>query len=207
MSHLSSAIHNTGHYHARARPVCSSSSCARSANNGHSRRSSRVLASLNLATRDARAVTNESAYRLQRTCAESAAGMLCLVFVRSQFGAGQRRIWGRRPRPSDGKIKGARCGQVGEVKKSGISASCGDVRFWPTTSVAIGSIRSSGRRASASPTPRLSKCPCRRSSTRPNSRPCRRCSRRAARRSLLRVSPATRHCSPASAFAPVAAWR
>jgi len=38
MSALSSAIHNIGHYHA---------------NNGHNRRSSCVLASLDLATRDA----------------------------------------------------------------------------------------------------------------------------------------------------------
>jgi hypothetical protein len=34
MSALSSAIHNTGHYHVRPRPVCLSPSCARSANNG-----------------------------------------------------------------------------------------------------------------------------------------------------------------------------
>ena len=34
MSDLSSAIHNTGHYHVRPRPVCLSPSCARSANNG-----------------------------------------------------------------------------------------------------------------------------------------------------------------------------
>ncbi|MFL6823527.1 MAG: hypothetical protein ACJ8FA_13245 [Xanthobacteraceae bacterium] len=31
MSDLSSAIHNTGHYHVRPRPVCLPSSCARSA--------------------------------------------------------------------------------------------------------------------------------------------------------------------------------
>jgi hypothetical protein len=66
-SALSSAIHNTGHYHVRPRPVCLSPSCARSAKNQHSRRSSCVLASLDLATRDARTVTNESAYRLQQT--------------------------------------------------------------------------------------------------------------------------------------------
>jgi len=56
MSALSSAIHNIGHYHA---------------NNGHNRRSSCVLASLDLATRDARTVTNDAAYRLQQTCARS----------------------------------------------------------------------------------------------------------------------------------------
>ena len=30
-----SAIHNTGHFHVRPRPVCLPPSCARSANNGH----------------------------------------------------------------------------------------------------------------------------------------------------------------------------
>src|SRR6266487_6176826 len=68
MSALSSAIHSTGHYHVRPRPICLPLSCARSANNGHSRCSSCVLASLDLATRDARTVTNDSAYRLQQTC-------------------------------------------------------------------------------------------------------------------------------------------
>ena len=53
MSDLSSAIHNTGHYHVRPRPVCLAPSCARSANNGPNRRSSCVLASLDLATRNA----------------------------------------------------------------------------------------------------------------------------------------------------------
>jgi hypothetical protein len=49
MSALSSAIHNTGHYHVRPRPVCLPPSCALSANNGHSRRSPCVLASVDLA--------------------------------------------------------------------------------------------------------------------------------------------------------------
>ena len=79
MSALSSAIHNTGHYHVRPRPVCLPPSCARSANNGHSRRSSCVLASLDLVTRDARTVTNGLAYRLPQTCDRSAAGVLGLV--------------------------------------------------------------------------------------------------------------------------------
>src|SRR5712692_4592283 len=43
-----------GHYHVRPRPVGLPPSRARSANNGHSCRSSCVLASLDLATRDAR---------------------------------------------------------------------------------------------------------------------------------------------------------
>jgi hypothetical protein len=38
MSALTSAIHNTRHYHVRPRPVCLSSSCTGSANNGHSSR-------------------------------------------------------------------------------------------------------------------------------------------------------------------------
>jgi len=42
------------------------------------------LASLDLAPRDALAVTNDSAYRLQRTYAESAAWVFCLILSRSQ---------------------------------------------------------------------------------------------------------------------------
>jgi hypothetical protein len=38
------------------------------------------MASLDLTTRDARAVTKDSAYRLQRTCAEPAAGVPGLFF-------------------------------------------------------------------------------------------------------------------------------
>src|SRR5258708_33172885 len=91
VSALSSAIYNTGHYSVRPRPVCLPPSCARSANNGHSRRSSCVLASLDLATRDARTVTDDSAYRLQQTCERSAAGALVWFFVRSQFGEELRR--------------------------------------------------------------------------------------------------------------------
>src|SRR6266436_5116700 len=63
----------------------------RSANNGHSCRSSCVLASLDLATRDAPTVTNDSAYRLQQTCERSAAGVLVWFFVQSQFCEGLRR--------------------------------------------------------------------------------------------------------------------
>jgi hypothetical protein len=73
---LSSAIHNNGHYYVRPRPVCLSLSCARSAKNRHSRRSSCVLASLDLATRDARAATQElgisTATNLRRTRRQSA---------------------------------------------------------------------------------------------------------------------------------------
>jgi hypothetical protein len=43
------------------------------------------LASLDLAPRDALAVTNDSAYRLQRTYAESAAWVFCLILSRSQL--------------------------------------------------------------------------------------------------------------------------
>ena len=50
---------------------------------------------VDLATRDARAVTKDSAYRMQRTCAESAAGCLVWFIVRSQFGEGSRRDGGK----------------------------------------------------------------------------------------------------------------
>jgi hypothetical protein len=116
MSALSSAIHSTGHYHVRPRPICLPLSCARSARNGHSRCSSCVLALLDLATRDARTVTNDSAYRLQQTCERSAAGVLvwfCSIEVWRRA-AQQRR--GAERRPSDGKIKGARCAPVGRQK-------------------------------------------------------------------------------------------
>ena len=46
MSALSSAVHNAGHYHLQPRPVCLSPSCVRSANNEHSHRGSRILASV-----------------------------------------------------------------------------------------------------------------------------------------------------------------
>jgi hypothetical protein len=49
------------------------------------------LASLDLATRDARTVTKDSAYRLQRTCGNLLPGCLVWFFVRSQFGEGSRR--------------------------------------------------------------------------------------------------------------------
>jgi hypothetical protein len=76
------------------RPVCLSPSCFRSAKNRHSRRSSCVLASLDLATRDARAATKDRASRLQRTCAEPAARVLGLIFFGSQFSEGPRRNGG-----------------------------------------------------------------------------------------------------------------
>jgi hypothetical protein len=117
MSDLSSATDNTGHYHVRPRPVCLSSSCARSAKHRHCSCRSRALASVDLTTRDPRAVTKDSAYRLQRTCAESAAGVLGLVFC--PIAVWRRIAQGRREadcRPSDGKIKGARCAAVGRQK-------------------------------------------------------------------------------------------
>ncbi|SRR6266545_1552173 len=52
ISDLSSAIH--GHYDVRPRPVCLSSSCARSAKHRHCSCRSRALASVDLATRDGR---------------------------------------------------------------------------------------------------------------------------------------------------------
>jgi hypothetical protein len=75
------------------------------------------LASLALATRDARAVTHDSAYRLQRTCLGSAARVLGLVFC--LIAVWRRIAQGRQEadrRPGDGKIKGARCGPVGRQK-------------------------------------------------------------------------------------------
>jgi len=48
MFDLSSAIHKTGHYHVRPRPVGLLPSCVRSANNGQNRHSSCALASLDL---------------------------------------------------------------------------------------------------------------------------------------------------------------
>jgi hypothetical protein len=96
MSVFSSAIDNTGHYHVRPRHVSLSPSCARSANNGHSYRSSCVVASLDLATRYARAVTKDSGYRLQRTCAESDAGVLGLVFFDRSWANDRARTAGSR---------------------------------------------------------------------------------------------------------------
>ncbi len=52
MSALSSAIHNTARHYVQLRPVCLSPSCVQSANNGYSRDSSCVLASVDLARRD-----------------------------------------------------------------------------------------------------------------------------------------------------------
>src|ERR1700730_9827905 len=88
-------IHNTGHYHVRPRGVCLVAFlhpiCERRARPPQLLR----LASLDLATRDARAITKDSAYRLQRTCAESAAGVPGPFFVRSKFGEGSRREGGK----------------------------------------------------------------------------------------------------------------
>jgi hypothetical protein len=131
MSALSSAIHNTGHYHVRPRPVCLPPSCARSANKGHSRRSSCVLASLDLATRDARTVTNDSAYRLQQTCERSAAGVLGLVFCSiAVWRRTSQERWEADCRPSDGKIKGreVRGGRAAEKHRQ-ITARCANCRL------------------------------------------------------------------------------
>jgi hypothetical protein len=89
-----------------------SSSCARSANNGAQQPQLLRLALLDLATPDARAFTKDSTYQLQRTCAESAAGVLGLVFrpiAVWRRTAQERR--GANRRPSDGNIKAARCGR------------------------------------------------------------------------------------------------
>ena len=107
-------LDNTRHCLAPPRRVCLSPSCARSANNGQSRRSSCVLPSLDLVTHDACGVTKDSAYRLQRTCAESAAGVLGLVFC--PIAVWRRIAQGRRGadhRPLDSRIKRARCVVVG----------------------------------------------------------------------------------------------
>jgi hypothetical protein len=49
VSAVSSALHDTGNHHVRPRPICLSPSCVRSVNNGHSRRSSYRVASVDLA--------------------------------------------------------------------------------------------------------------------------------------------------------------
>jgi hypothetical protein len=105
MSAISSAIHNTGHYHVRPRPVCLSRSCFRSAKNRHSR-SSCVLASLDLATRDTRAAAKEPASRLQRSCAEPAARVLGLIFSDRSLAKGRAGMAGADRRSNDGKKKG-----------------------------------------------------------------------------------------------------
>src|SRR6266480_4920959 len=79
MSALSSAIHNTGHLprptETRAcRPLAPDLQATGTA------LQFLCLASLELTTPDARAVTKDSAYRSQRTCAESAAEVLSLAF-------------------------------------------------------------------------------------------------------------------------------
>jgi hypothetical protein len=129
MSALSSATHNTGHYRVRPRPVCLPSSCARSANNGPSRRSSCVLASLDLATGEARTVTNVSAYRLQQTCERSAAGCWSGFFSIAVWQMTSQERRGPDRRPSDGKIKGARCAPVGRERNEVTSAPWHNVHF------------------------------------------------------------------------------
>ena len=113
MSALSSAIHNTGHYHVQPRPACLSPCCARIANDRRNRGSSGVLASLDLVPRDAPTVDKDPAYRLHRIYAESARGVLCPAFCPM---AVWRRIAqdrrGADHRPLDSRIKGARCAAV-----------------------------------------------------------------------------------------------
>jgi hypothetical protein len=111
MSDLSPAIHNIGHYHVRPRPVCLSPSCARSANNGHGRRSTCTwLRSI------WRHVTHARLPKIRRIdCNELARNLLpgCLVWFlsdRSLAKACAGTAGGNR-RPSDGKIKAAMCGR------------------------------------------------------------------------------------------------
>jgi hypothetical protein len=51
---------------------------------------------LDTSSPEVRKVTKDSAHGLQRTCAESTAGLFSLLFVRSQFGEGSRRDGGKR---------------------------------------------------------------------------------------------------------------
>jgi hypothetical protein len=63
----SSAIHNTGHYHVRPRPVCLVAFLRLICKQRAQPPQLRVLASLDLATLDAGAVSEDSAYRLKQT--------------------------------------------------------------------------------------------------------------------------------------------
>jgi hypothetical protein len=115
-----SAIHNTGHYHVRLRPVWLPPSCARSANNGHSRRSSRVPASVDRATHDARSYTRRvdiaTATNLHAMSCRDAEPGFCLIAVWRRTAQDRR---GAHRRPSEGKIKGreVRGGRVAEERR------------------------------------------------------------------------------------------
>jgi len=103
MSAAWSAIHNTGHYHVRLRPVCLPPSCTRSANNGHSRRSSRIRASVDRATHDARSCTRRvgipTATNLRGMCCQDAEPGFGLIAVWRKTAQGRRSA---DRRPSDG---------------------------------------------------------------------------------------------------------
>jgi hypothetical protein len=97
MSAAWSAIHNTGHYHVRLRPVCLPPSCTRSANNGHSRRSSRIRASVDRATHDARSCTRRvgipTATNLRGMCCQDAEPGFGLIgsLAKDRAGSAERR--------------------------------------------------------------------------------------------------------------------
>jgi hypothetical protein len=105
MSALSSAIHKSGHYHVRPRPRLLAVFLCRSANNGHSRCSSCVLASLDLATREARAVTKRfgisTATNLRRICCRGVGLVFCSNRRLAKDFAGTARP---RPPTADGHI-------------------------------------------------------------------------------------------------------
>jgi hypothetical protein len=95
------------------------------------------MASFDLATRDARTVTKDSAYRLQRTCERSVAGCWSGFFSIAVWRRAALERRGADRRPSDGKIKAARCGAVGRLKSAGRSDSWHEARFC-TTACAFG---------------------------------------------------------------------
>jgi hypothetical protein len=201
---------HTGQYHVRPRRVCLSPSCVRSANNGHSRRSSCVLASLDLATRDAGAVTKNSAYRrLQRTCTKLAPMALGLVLSDRNLAKGRAGTARGRPPTERLQDKSREVRPVGFGRRrlsacTASAASSATSSSWSSTSseretadvgasmpctrcsrerrisAATASTPNIGKRASANPRPRWSRWRYRRSSIRLSSKPCRRCSRRAA---------------------------
>jgi hypothetical protein len=78
MSDLSSAIHNTGHYHVRPRPVLL---VAVLRPDLQTTGAAYVLASVDLVTRYARAVTKDSAYRLQRLSDQEIIQFSAFAFV------------------------------------------------------------------------------------------------------------------------------
>jgi hypothetical protein len=81
MSALLSAVYNTGHYHVQRRLVCVLSSCIRSTNNAQNRRSSDDLASMDLTTLDARAVSKDSTHRMEKHARNLLTGRVAWFFV------------------------------------------------------------------------------------------------------------------------------